>query len=432
MELLPNMNLDFMKWRRLWVWISFIVIVIGLVAMFTVKRLNMGIDFAGGTQLTLKFRERPDVDGLRNLLEQAGMREAVIQRFGKEAEHSVMLRTPTLAGTEEGSGAKLLAALDAKFNADAGDSFDLNQQGTASVAALLERLNPDGVGATSAGAHYAGVAEAIGTKRKQVGIFTDWGQLADLPGVSAKAVAALKGNARLGDYSVLSLENVGPQVGSELRLRGTLAVIFSLLGMLVYIWFRFELRFGVGAIMASIHDVLVTLGLFAIAGYEFNLTTIAAFLTLVGYSTNDTVVIFDRVRENMRKYRGEALIDLINRSINETLSRTILTGGSTLIGSLALFILGGDVIRGFAFIMVVGVVVGTYSSIYIASPFTLLWERMFPAKGDGRAPARAAGGRPGASPTPPSPVRPDAALPASGGGGKSSPRQRPAGSRRRR
>lgn len=430
MDLLRDINIDFMKWRRFWVAISLIVIAIGLVAMFAVSHLNMGIDFAGGTQLTLKFRDQPNVDALRSLLEQAGMPEAAIQRYGKEADHSVMLRMPTVKGTEEGSGAKLLGALNAKFNGDAGETFDLNQQGTASVASLLERLDPDGVGASQAASHYGGVADAIAAVRKQSGIVTEWSQLA-VAGVSPKDVAALQGNARLGNFAVLSLENVGPQVGSELRRRGLLAVVFSLLGMLAYIWFRFELRFGIGAIMASIHDVLVTLGLFTIAGFEFNLTTIAAFLTLVGYSTNDTVIIFDRVRENMRKQRGVPLIEVMNHSINQTLPRTILTGGTVFVAALALFVLGGDVIRGFAFIMTVGVIVGTYSSIYIASPFALLWERWFPVKGGVAGPKTAT--------KPTAPRAPAGPAPTAGGetangkpASKPASRPRPAGSRRRR
>jgi preprotein translocase subunit SecF len=148
--------------------------------------------------------------------------------------------------------------------------------------------------------------------------------------------------------------------------------------MLAYIWIRFELRFGVGATMATIHDVLVTLGLYALCGFEFNLSTIAAFLTLIGYSVNDTVVVFDRVRENMRRSPGEPLLTVMNRSINQTLSRTLLTGGTTVVACIAMFVLGGEVLRGFAFILALGVIVGTYSSIYIASPFALLWEQMFP------------------------------------------------------
>ena len=210
---------------------------------------------------------------------------------------------------------------------------------------------------------------------------------------------ALQQNTFLGNFAVLATENVGPQVGSELRRQGFWAVIFSLLAMLIYIGFRFELRFGIGAIMASVHDVMVTLGLFTLLGYEFNLTTVAAFLTLIGYSTNDTVVIFDRVRENMRKSRRKPLIEVMNESINETLSRTIMTGGLTFLTVLSLLILGGDVLRGFAFVMTVGIIVGTYSSVYVASPFALLWERYFGSSGkltnkSGSVPvARGDGGR---------------------------------------
>src|SRR5258707_249528 len=142
--------------------------------------------------------------------------------------------------------------------------------------------------------------------------------------------------------------------------------------------------------MASVHDVMVTLGLFTLLGYEFNLTTIAAFLTLIGYSTNDTVVIFDRVRENMRKSRRKPLIEVMNESVNETLSRTIMTGGLTFLTVLAVFLLGGDVLKGFAFVLVVGIIVGTYSSIYVASPFALLWEALFGVNGKWRK------GKPGA------------------------------------
>jgi preprotein translocase subunit SecF len=171
----------------------------------------------------------------------------------------------------------------------------------------------------------------------------------------------------------------------------------SLLGMLCYIWFRFELRFGIGAVMASLHDVVVTLLFFWAFGLEFNLTTIAAFLTLIGYSVNDTVVIFDRMRENMRKSRRKPLIEVMNDSINQTLSRTIMTSGLTFLTVLSLLIFGGDVLHGFAFVMTVGIIVGTYSSIYVASPFALLWESLFGAQGrwrrdKGVVPARGAEG----------------------------------------
>ncbi len=286
----------------------------------------------------------------------------------------------------------MLAALDRQFNPGQTGKPDLNRIGAEAVEATLRQANPNKVGGDST-AHYEAVAKRILDKRKEVGLFTSWNDLSGLQGVSPAVVSALQQGASLGSFAVQGVENVGPQIGEELRRQGFWAVILSLVGMLVYIWIRFELRFGVGAIMACLHDVLVTLGLYALAGFEFNLTTIAAFLTLIGYSVNDTVVIFDRVRENMRKNRRKPMIETLNESINQTLSRTILTGGSTLLALLALLIWGGDVIRGFAFVMFVGILVGTYSSIYVASPFTLLWEQYFGSKGrirgDGGAPAAA-------------------------------------------
>ena len=377
MEFLRDTNYDFMKYRKFWVWVSLLLVAFGIFSIFVHGQLNIGIDFAGGTQITLKFRQRPDIDRLRTVLATTGLGEVQVQSFGGEAENAVILRTPILQGTEEGSRERVVAALTREFSPDAAGKPDLNAIGVERLTQLLAARNPDGVPAGTARAHYAGVARQIIEARRERGLFPSWEELARVPGVSPRAAAALQEAAALGEFAVLGVENVGPQIGEELRQKGFLAVVLSLLGMLVYIWFRFELRFGVGAMMGCIHDVLVTLGLYALAGYEFNLTTIAAFLTLVGYSVNDTVVIFDRIRENMRKNRREPMIQTMNRSINETLSRTILTGGSTLLAVGSLLIWGGDVIRGFAFVMFVGILVGTYSSIYVASPFALLWDQLF-------------------------------------------------------
>ena len=213
--------------------------------------------------------------------------------------------------------------------------------------------------------------------RRDTGLIADWDAVAAAPGVGAGTVDALRGEAVLGGFAVLGAENVGPMIGAELRQKGVLAVVLSLVGMLAYIWYRFELRFGIGALVAVTHDVLIVLGLYALAGYEFNLTTIAAFLTLVGYSVNDTVVVFDRVRENLRRRRRQPLEEVMNLSLNQTLSRTVLTSGTTLLALGCLLVLGGDVLRGFAFILTLGIVVGTYSSIFVASPFALLWEKWF-------------------------------------------------------
>ena len=187
--------------------------------------------------------------------------------------------------------------------------------------------------------------------------------------------------ARLGKqfgsngFEVRRIESVGPKVGKELRQRGAWSVIAATIMMGVYIWVRFELRFGLGAVVALIHDVLVTIGALMIANYEFDLTIVAALLTVVGYSVNDTVIVCDRVRENMRKIKRESLESIINTSINETLSRTIITTGTAILVLLALFILGGGVIRPFAFALLVGFFSGVYSTIFIASPVVLMWEK---------------------------------------------------------
>ena len=192
--------------------------------------------------------------------------------------------------------------------------------------------------------------------------------------------------ARLGKqfgadgFEVRRIESVGPKVGSELRQRGAWSVIAATIMMGIYIWLRFELRFGLGAVIALIHDVLITIGALILANYEFDLTIIAALLTVVGFSVNDTVIICDRVRENMRKIRRESLESIINTSINETLSRTIITTGTAILVLLALFLLGGGVIRPFAFALLVGFFSGVYSTIFIASPVVLFWDKKTAAK----------------------------------------------------
>jgi preprotein translocase subunit SecF len=185
-------------------------------------------------------------------------------------------------------------------------------------------------------------------------------------------------------FEVRRVESVGPKVGKDLREKGMWAVVFSWVLMLVYVAFRFEFSFGVGGIIALAHDVMVTIGAFSITNREIDLTIVAALLTIVGFSINDTIVIFDRVRENRRKYHNESLAQLINRSINETLSRTIITTGTVLLGVTALLVFGGGVIHNFAFAMLVGCISGTYSTLYIASPFVIFWEGYLERRKKGR------------------------------------------------
>ncbi|MEM7050497.1 MAG: protein translocase subunit SecF [Acidobacteriota bacterium] len=380
MEFFRDSRINFMKYRKVMVVISCIFLTLGVLGVFVQKKLNIGIDFAGGTQLTLQFREEPEIDTVRALLADAGIDDAVIQRFGEVEANELILKAPTVAGSEEGSRAAIIAALDQRYNEGRSVESDLNREGVEDLTATLMQADPlaliSAEGAEEARARYTVIADSVIEERRERGILTSWDDLAGV-GLDPAVLDVLKRDIYLGSFSVLGVENVGPQIGKELRQKGILAVVLSMLGMLAYIWVRFELRFGIGALVAVFHDVLVCLGIYAFAGFEFNLTTIAAFLTLVGYSVNDTVVIFDRVRENMRKSRRRPLIDVMNESINQTLSRTILTSGTTLLAVGSLLVLGGDVLRGFAFVVTIGIVVGTYSSIYVASPFALLWEQFF-------------------------------------------------------
>ncbi len=382
MEILRNTHIDFLKYRRYWLVVSILGMAWGVMALSGVLgRLNFGIDFAGGTQVILQFRTPPETEEIRSVLRGAGL-EAHIQRFSGGAGTEVMIRTPGF-DTGEDMGRQIRNALGQRFNPDAQGRLDLNLANRDELASLLLRQDPDGVaaGGEAALAHYREAAQAILDLRSEHKLIPSWQEVAALPEVSPAARALLESQAYLGAFVSLGQEHVGPQIGSELRTRGFWAVVLSLIGMLIYIWLRFELRYAVGTVVASIHDVLVTLGLFAAFGFEFNLTTIAAFLTLVGYSVNDSVVLFDRVRENLRAKRREELESVLNLSINQTLSRTLLTSSTTLLASGALLAFGGEVLRGFAFVITVGVVVGTYSTVYIASPVALLWERLVGARG---------------------------------------------------
>ena len=378
MEFFRDSKIQFMKHRRKWVAVSAFFVLVAIFAVFVRGDLNIGIDFAGGTQLNLKFGEEPEIERLRGAVAAGGLRDAVIQRLGDAGSGEAMIKAPIAEGSEEGSREAIVRALDEGFNT-AVSGLDLNRVGVDAITEFLLDRDPKGLragGEEAAAVSYRLTASAVREVRQTQGLIRDWSDL-EAAGIEPAAVAALRDEASLGAFSILGAGNVGPQIGAELRQKGVLAIVFSLLGMLAYIWFRFELRYGIGALVAVVHDVLITVGLFALTGLEFNLTTVAGFLTLVGYSVNDSVVVFDRVRENLRRSRSRSLEETMNRSLNQTLSRTVLTSGTTLLALGCLLLFGGDVLRGFAFILSIGIVVGTYSSIYVASPFALLWEEVF-------------------------------------------------------
>lgn len=387
MQFLTNINIDFMRYRVPLAVVSAILATLSLIYVFQGK-LNIGIDFAGGTQITVQFQEEPNLDELRDVVADAGYPESQLQRFGGDAANEVLIRTSTVEGSEEGSSKDLLEALDARYNADKGDRLDLNR---VNAQLLLDRLiqadplglNPD-VALGDEPEEYRQAVDALVGLRRQVGAIQDWQQISDLPAVGDEIFERFEQFGHLGSYALLAVENVGPQIGNELKSKGIWAVILALTGMLIYIAIRFEFRFGVGAVVAIVHDVTITLGAYSFFGYEFNLTTIAAFLTLVGYSVNDTVVVFDRVRENMLKAKKERFYNVLNRSINQTLSRTVMTSMTTLMVVACLFTFGGEVLEGFAFLLLFGVVIGTYSSVFVASPVVLVWEHYFGEKGQAR------------------------------------------------
>jgi preprotein translocase subunit SecF len=277
-------------------------------------------------------------------------------------------------------------ALDREFHGTVRGKLPLHTVGVDALRDALAEADPDRVGGgmDARRQHYEPQAEAVLQLRKELGIFQGPEDLDRVTALSPAVRTYLKSSAHFGEFTILAAEAVGPLVGKDLRNKAMQAVSFSLLGMLLYIAFRFHLPYGIGAVAATFHDVIITLGALSITQREINLPTIAALLTLVGYSVNDTVVIFDRIRERLKLERGKPLVEIMDKAINQTLSRTVITSGLTLLVVIALFLFGGDVINTFAFVLLVGIIVGTYSSIYIASPVALFFTELFAKKKAGK------------------------------------------------
>ncbi len=386
MRIIGDTSIPFLSYRKIAIPLSCLLIAAGLTYELAGPGLNLGIDFVGGTQVTVKFNQRPDLDELRSAVSGLAVGSPLIQRFDEEEKHEVLIRVVNPSGEEGDFTRPILDLLQQNFNAGLGDRFDLNTRGSQELLEILVEADPDGVGGDREGraAHYEPAAEAVLDYRKKQGIYGSIDELDSVDGLSGSVRELLGERAAAGAFALLQAENVGPAVGKDLQRKAQLAIFFSIVGMLVYIWVRFQLPYAVGAVAALIHDVLITLTALAVTHREINLPTIAALLTLVGYSVNDTVVIFDRVRENLRLKRGEELEALMNSSINQTLSRTIITSGTTLVVVLSLYIFGGDVINTFAFVLLVGIIVGTYSTVFIASPVALWINRLLVARREKR------------------------------------------------
>ncbi len=377
MRFLANTNFPFMRYKWAFIGTSLVLVAVSLFSVLFGRGLVMGVDFAGGTQLTLRFKDAPDIARVRRALEGLKLGEVTIQRFDEAGLNEILVRMQNPEA--EGDFTKaMLEALEREFGVP-GAAVHLNRDGVDTVRDALVQADPDAVGGSveQRREHYQPMAEALLAYRKEVGLLKGTAELEKIVALSPSVRQYFANDAAFGEFAMLAADNVGPLVGKDLRNKATLAVVFSLAGMLVYIWFRFQLPYGIGALVALFHDVIVTLGALSLTQREMNLPTIAALLTLVGYSVNDTVVIFDRIRERLKLERGMPLPALMDKAINQTLSRTVITSGLTLLVVLALFLFGGDVINTFAFVLLVGIVVGTYSSIYIASPVALAFTRLF-------------------------------------------------------
>jgi preprotein translocase subunit SecF len=371
-EFFRNTNIDFLGYK--WYFLSFSLIfsIAGILSMVFWHGIPLGIDFRGGTTVEVKFADAPNNNAIRAALDKAGLHNAVIQRYGDPNSNEVMIKLD-LKETEQGEldrgKNQIIAALETNPVQGKQNINNSDRIGFGAVRDALVKRDP----MHAAPSDYDKYArQVLDVRDKQKGGILR--SLDELKGaVPDPVLDALKQDFYTADFGIRGGDVVGPQVGGQLRKQAELAVGFSLLAMLVYLWFRFELIYGVAAVVAVFHDTLITLGAFSLTNQEITLTVIAAILTLVGYSMNDTIVVFDRIRENVKLMRREGLAEIVNRSINQTLSRTILTSGLTFLTVLSLYLFGGEVLHGFSFALVIGILIGTYSSIAVAAPMLVAY-----------------------------------------------------------
>jgi preprotein translocase subunit SecF len=382
MEFFKQPNLDWMGKAKYFFALSGVLLLLGVSSWVAKGGLKYGIDFKGGTLVHVRFAEAPPIDQIRTGLAAQGLGNSQIQKIAEIADPN---SNEVVIGLEEkGQGEEaleagrsaILKALNATFGVSDTSKADFNYASATALADFLSKHDPLALG-PAAGDRYTQIARSLADARDKDhnGLITSFDELKNVTAAGPAVLSTLKSNYGLGKFAVRDVQIVGPKVGEQLRTKAILVTLCALGGMLVYIAFRFEWVYGAAAVLAVFHDVLITLGFFSLLNFEISLTVMAALLTLVGYSMNDTIVIFDRIRENNRLMRRDPFPDVVNRSINQTLSRTILTSGLTFLTVLVLFLMGGQVLRAFSFALVVGIVVGTYSSFGIAAPLVVAWNR---------------------------------------------------------
>lgn len=396
-KLLPmEPKVPFINLRVFAAGLSFLLIIASVV-LFATKNLNYGIDFTGGTVLEIDTGGEPELEIIRSSVNDLDLGVAGLQLIAPQNGNGVdynyaRVTIPIQPETAKYEFELSVRVVDYLANLN-GDTFKILTQGEmdkggrfynidlgrapTSVDTLDDIPAEGGEKAAMSGLGFTpDMVETINLSGLDYDALRVEIPLRDKPSPTVQQIALglvkLTLRENVGDYTERTQNVVGSKVSGELRTKGILAILSALAMIMLYIWFRFEWQFAVGAVSALFHDVLLTIGVFSLTGIEFNLSIIAAILTIVGYSLNDTVIVYDRIRENLRKYKKMPMADVLNLSINDTLSRTILTSMTTLLALIALYILGGDGLRGFSFAMIWGVIVGTYSSIFVASPLLML------------------------------------------------------------
>ncbi|WNG28000.1 protein translocase subunit SecF [Cystobacter fuscus] len=379
MQILKNKtNIDFIGKRKPALFISTAINLIILVGIAVVG-FNFGVDFAGGTVVEVQFNHSVSASDVRQRVESTGqLHDVSVQSIGSASENSFLVRLGGVTQLTEEGGAKASQALQALGQLDpkairvdlANGIINVRSKQPLDTAQIEKTVEGTGTG----------VEEVRDIGQAQSG---DYDYQVVASGMADRIRGALMQGqgADKPDFEMRRTEYVGPQVGKQLRNRGIQALLFSMVAILIYVAFRFDFKFGPGALLAMLHDVIMVAGFYLFSRAEFGLTAIAALLTIVGYSVNDTIVIYDRIREDMGKYKGKPLPEVINIAVNDTLVRTILTSGTTALSLVGLLIFGVGEIRDFAWAMLVGIIVGTYSSVYIASPVTIWLDEREHARG---------------------------------------------------
>jgi len=371
-------NIDFIGKRKPALFISSVLNLAILVGI-AIFGFNFGVDFAGGTVVELRFDHPVGADEVRARAQSAGLQDVSVQGIGSASENSYLLRLGGVTQLTAESAVTARTALEAlggisNLRADV-------QNGLINFRSA-QKLDADRV-RQAVSASGTGVKEVRSLGAAQGG-GEDYQVVAS--GMADRITSAMAKGLSKADFTVRRVDYVGPQVGNQLRNKGVAALIYAMLAILVYVAFRFDFKFGPGALLAMVHDVIMVSGYYLVTRREFNLTSIAVLLTITGYSINDTIVIYDRIREEMARYKGKPLPEIINIAVNDTLSRTILTSGVTALSLVGLLIFGVGEIWDFAMAMLIGIIVGTYSSVYIASPLTIwLDERAARKKAAGGA-----------------------------------------------